>query len=450
MTLFAAAAPLLAAAEPGPHEGGARRPVERASAADSLVDDYLRSLSDSTDVFFGASAAPPDTSGLDSTLTSFLDHPGSIPPVSSRRPYSLLPFYRFNRVDASVWGAKATLGEAGTRGRMEGKMAYAAGPNQWLGSARYVKAMTRGAERWRAELGWQRETDRFDPDHSPRTLLGERALLNGTDFSHYLRREGGWVELRRDGVRTSLLAGYRDQREGPLSVTGLWNLLSRTPVAVDNRAAHPGRARAFRYGAGAAVGSWPLRLWLEHETSSRSVNSDFEYRRHRAVAGTIVPLAAWTQTVLQLEYGRLGIEPSPQAAFLMGGMHSLRSLRGASLSGTRMGLGRVELILVPDLLQGWPGPCPDFLNLQLAGTAAAGAVWGRDPFGGDELGGGLGPERNDWRSEAGVALLYRPGLPDPEKYLRFDVAWPVGSHRGGPRVCLSYMRLLDLVPAIGR
>jgi hypothetical protein len=46
-----------------------------AAPADSSFDSYMRGLSDSTDAWFGAMAAPVDTAGLDSALAAGLALP---------------------------------------------------------------------------------------------------------------------------------------------------------------------------------------------------------------------------------------------------------------------------------------------------------------------------------------------------------------------------------------
>jgi hypothetical protein len=272
----------------------------------------------------------------------------------------------------------------------------------------------------------------------------------GIDRYFYLRREGAHVELRRETRRSRLLAAYRDQREGPLPVAALWDLIDRVPDASFNLPARAGRVRAFDYGAGAALGPWPLTAWLEHETSSRRLESDFEYRRWRGVLGAVIPVGSWAGLATQLDYGQVNGDRMPQASFFFGGDFSLRSVATNSLAGTRIAHARGELVLAPDLLVAARLPHPDFLNLQAAATAAVGSVWGRDPFDGADLGGDAWPGQAAWRSEVGLALLYRPGLPDPFRYVRVDVTWPVGAHGGPGSLTASYTRLLNLLPAIGQ
>jgi hypothetical protein len=46
-------------------------------------------------------------------------------------------------------------------------------------------------------------------------------------------------------------------------------------------------------------------------------------------------------------------------------------------------------------------------------------------------------------SEAGVGLLWRPGIPDPLYSIRLDCAWRLGAD-SGRHLSMSYTRPLDL------
>ncbi len=417
---------------------------------DSALLRFMDSLADSSDRFFGLSSAPPDTAGLDSTLAYYLEHPEAVPRERRAALGWPVPDYRYNRVDGSYFGARAGAGNALGAGRLEGRVGYANGPDEWLGGLHLIER--RGTRRalWTLDVGWDKATERLDPGHRLAPFYWLRALVNGSDRTHYLRREGARVQLRRDAPHSSAYAAYGDQREAPLEVTSLWNLFNRSPAVQFNLPARPGRVRAYGFGAGVELGPWPLGLWLENETASRALGSNFDYHRWRGAAGAVVPTTRWAGLALQAEYGAVREDAVPQAAFLLGGSHSLRSLPGFSLAGTRTAQGRAELILAPDLLQLSRLAHPAFLNLQAGVTAAVGSVWGTQPFTGEDLGGGTWPDRRDWRSEVGAALLYRPGLPDPWGFFRADVAWPVGNHSGPRRLTLSYVQVLHLLPRIGR
>jgi hypothetical protein len=122
-------------------------------------------------------------------------------------------------------------------------------------------------------------------------------------------------------------------------------------------------------------------------------------------------------------------------------------LRGDSLGGTGVAIARLDVIGVDDLLALARIPHPVMLPIQGGVFAATGAVWGADPFRGPGTPDGGWPDRSAWRSEVGVSLLYRPGMPDEDAYLRVNLAWPVGPHGGGARWSVSYSQALDLLRA---
>ena len=92
-------------------------------------------------------------------------------------------------------------------------------------------------------------------------------------------------------------------------------------------------------------------------------------------------------------------------------------------------------------------PHPAFVVVQGGLFAASGAVWGRDPYGGPLLPGDALPEREAWLSEAGVSLLYRPGLPEPRGFMRIDYARGVGQNHES-KFTIHYTVPLDLLHPI--
>jgi hypothetical protein len=85
----------------------AGRPLDRAAGwfaaaadsgapADTTVQRYFEDLADSTSRFFGRTAAPLDTTGLDSALAYRLVHPT---PVRTPRRLTIYPDLDFQRVD---------------------------------------------------------------------------------------------------------------------------------------------------------------------------------------------------------------------------------------------------------------------------------------------------------------------------------------------------------------
>jgi len=120
--------------------GGAQRAwsAEPASA-DTSLHRFLDSLADSTDRYFGLITAPVDTAGLDSTLEARLERPWSGP--RRRMGLSLRPFYRFLRVDGSLWAGSATVSDRREHARLRGDLGYADGSNTWLGGGELSVAL---------------------------------------------------------------------------------------------------------------------------------------------------------------------------------------------------------------------------------------------------------------------------------------------------------------------
>jgi len=421
--------------------------VARAELAppDSALDRFLCGLSDSTDAYFGLSAGRADTAGFDSALVYGLAHPGAGERVSWRP--SIGPDLGFNRVDGPRYGAVAAIGRASRRGRLEGRLGWASGPGDLLGGGTLLRSMARGGATWSLRLHAGRFTQSMNRDFGGLRLAMLDAFVTGKDYVHYLRRDGFEASLARETATWRAAAGFRDMLETPISTHATWNLSKAEPVLRDNLPAWRGRNLELTLEAAAR---WPFApVWseIQHASSSGAAGSDFEYRRIRAALAGDFAVGRWLAIVPQLSYGRLSGQAPPQAAFYLGGSHTLRSIPGGARGGTGMALARLDLIEVHDLLARLPHPA--WLPLQAGAFAAAGAAWGADPYGGPRRGGLSLPDAEHWASEAGASLLWRPGLPDPAWFLRLSRAWPLGPGREGARFTLSYSRALDLVERLG-
>ena len=426
----------------------AASPARAAEApADSLLRVYLRRLADSTDAYFGASGARPDTTGLDSTLAARLADPRSTPRAPLRPGWG--PWFGFNRVDGPVYGAALGVGRRYAEGRVQAGAGYAAGPNEWRGSATYEKRLRRGPAAWGLDLTYERETQSMDRDARDLRLAVLRALLTGADTRHYLLREGFEARLGREHPAWGASATFRALDESPLDVTARWNLTGAALSVPFNLAAAKGTTHELEYAANARLGRLPFQAEVTHVTSSRAIGSDFEFRRTRVALAGDIGATRWLALVPQLEYGRLTGEMTPQAAFYLGGSRSLRAVKGFTYGGTGAALARLDAILLPDVLWLARIPHPDALPLQLAAFGAIGAIWGRDPYGGPPRIEETFPEHADWLPEAGASLLYRPGLPDPSGFMRLSWAYALGPGRGGARFTVSYSRGVDLVRPLG-
>jgi hypothetical protein len=230
-------------------------------------------------------------------------------------------------------------------------------------------------------------------------------------------------------------------------VSTTWDLFHKALVQPGNLQASPGRMRGFGIDAGVRVPFVPLTAAIAFDDASEALGGDFDYRRLRATLGGELTLGRFASLVPQLRYGRLTGDAVPQASFFLGGAHSLRSLNSEALGGTGLGVARLDLIGTPDLLALAHLPHPAFLPIQGGAFVASGAVWGHDPYGGPGSPERGWPSRGAWLSEAGVSLLYRPGIPETDFYLRLDHSWPIGPDDRGARWSVSYTRALDLLPS---
>lgn len=429
---------LVAALAAGP-PAAAQTPAAR----DTSLRGFLGQFADSTDRYFGISAASVDTAGLDTVLFDSATRP------RRRLKLGFAPTFDFSRVDGPTPGLSATLGATAPEpdhtgwGRLRGGISRANGPWVTLGNVRYTNRLWLGHRPFDLSLWGGRKTAHLDRDDED-VLSPVAAFLNGSDWTQYCRDEGfeGSVAHRRGWWQAS--AGYRDLLQSPLRTTATWNLFGQELERPGNLAATRGRTRELDYAAAAHWPRLPLRTEIAYQTSSRRLGSDFEYRRVRAAAGLDLTLGHVASLVPQFTWGRQTGDEVPQAAFYLGGREMLRSLPRDQLGGTGMALAKLDLIGARDLLALLRVPHPAALPLQGALFAATGAMWGRDPYTGTVVRGGDWPDRRDWRSEAGVSLLYDTVL-FPTLHLSY--AWPIGPRAGEGRWSVSFSRPLDLLRA---
>lgn len=419
-----------------------------AEAPPDTLENFLRTLSDSTDAYFGVTAAAPDTAGQDSALAYQLAHPRAKEKL--RLKPSLSPDLGFNRVDGPRYGGGLSIGRARQLGNLDGSLHYAAGPNDWLGGGAYTKTVRIGDQSfWALRVLAGRSTEGMDRDFGDVRLAMVRAFVSGNDRKQYLRRDGFQARLEREAPAWRAIVGYRDMLESPLATTATWNLAHATPRVIGNLPAWLGRTHEFELEGAARLPLLPLSAEARWASASHAAGSDLEYRRIRLGLAGDFAIGHAIAIVPQLAYGRLTQEAVPQAAFYLGGSHTLRSVEGASRGGTGMALARLDLIEAPDLLELARIPHPAMFPLQAGVFAGAGAVWGVDPYGGPARGGLDWPDPEHWVSEAGVALLYRPGIPDPAGFMRLEYAWPLGPSIEKARFTMSYTRAMDLLRPLG-
>ncbi len=442
---------LAAAALLAPHSARAQAP------ADSSLDAYVRRLADSTDAYFREATAPPDTTGLDSTLVFLLAHPKAEP---GRAPsaFEFGPWLRFNRGDGAVMGGAATIGSARRMGELAGRLAWANGPNDVLGRGEYRKRWRDASTDrvWAFTAGGGRETRSFNRDHWDEIYSSISAAVFGGDRHDYVRRDGWSATLERTTPAWHASTTWRDELESSLPVSATWTLGGGRATRRTIAPAAFGRVRELALGGGARVGRLPVTVEGTYATSGGATGSDLTYRRMRLAAAGDFALGRHVALAPQIEYGRLRGTPVPQEAFFLGGVSSLRSLDGQALRGSGKTFARVDAVLADDVLELLRIPHPPTFPVQVAAFAASGAVWGRTSDGTltpyRDLAAATPrdwPVRREWLSEAGASVMWRPGLPEPDWYMRFDYTWPLGADEREPRWSLSFQRVLNLVKRVG-
>ena len=412
------------------------------ATTDSTLDRFFGDLSDSTDRYFGRTAAPVDTTGLDSARSAGLLLPP--PGVGRRLRVGFGPALRFNRVDGAVYGVTSTL-RAGVLGRLEARGEYRSGPQRGQGGARWIRVWSRDESSWIVTARGGRETavmDRSRPMSVGDAFASLGAWTSGSDTRQYFGRAGYGLVLERATPRWRVLAGWRDEVEQPLRPTATWNLSRRADRDPGNLAATPGRAREALLGMVARVPQSPIRAQIDYRTARRALGSDFEYRSLRVAAGADIGLGRWSSLVPQAMIGELTGDLVPQESFDLDGAGVLVTRSGDRIAGSRIAVGRCDWIGTRDLL-GWL-PHPAMFPIQGDLFADAGSAWGADPYGGARRPGGFFPQ-GPWSSEAGFALVWQPGLPDPVSLARIELAWPLDGRTGGPGVRVSLRRPLFLV-----
>lgn len=418
----------------------------RAAEPDSTLEQFLGGLSDSTDRYFGQTAAPLDTAGLDSARVANFGR--SHPHGRRGRPHvDAVPLFRFNRVDGPVYGGALGIEAAEPLGRLSGRALYVVGPNVWQWAAGWRRHWGGFESGTTFEVQGGEETSTMDrllpvPVGDPLATLG--ALVRGYDARDFLRRDGWSAALSYQRGEWRGALGWRDAFEYALTTTTSWNLVNRALDPFDNASADRGRAREALATLGGRVGTLPLYFDASYRLASPKLGSGFDYTMARFALGSEVALGRSSSLVPQVAIGQLSGDKLPQESFYLGGVSSLTTLRTARLAGSNAVLARLDWIGTEDLLALAHVPHPAFLPLQGNLFASAGAVSGADPFG--------GPDRPDlwshpdaWHSEAGIALAWQPGLPDPTDMARLSLAWPLGPGDHVAHVTLTFTRALFML-----
>lgn len=416
--------------------------------ADSAMHEWFRSMTDSTDAYFGLSAQPADTAGLDSVLDwALAQPPGALQRRGSR--LSLAPLFAFNRAVGAAYGGSASIGIAPGLGRLGGSLQWANGPNEWYGDGEYT--LERGGADddeggWTFRAGAGRRFEPLNRDYYNYTFATMGALFYGSDRHSYVRRDGMRTELRVRGADRWVAAAYRNELESPLATTATWTLTNDSPAVVPNVPAAFGRASEVRLSAGARVPGVPFSAEAAMWNAGGALGGDLAYHRYRGAVGGGIALGRHLALAPQFEYTRLTGSALPQDVPYLGGVYSLHTVDSQSLAGTGRTVARAELLLLDDVLTLLRLRRDTAFPIQLAAFGTTAARWGYDPAtGAPRVTARDWPGREQWMSEAGVSVLYRPGLPDPDSYFRVDYAWPVGPDDREAKLYVSWKRTLHLL-----
>lgn len=430
--------------------GGAA--AQSPAPSDSLLEAYLSRMRDSTDTWFGMTAAPLDTAGLDTALASGLARGRDVRAETRARRarrVALSPAFGFNRVDGGVLGAEASVGSSRLMGRLDGSLERALSAGQWRGGASYTKRWSHPYESgaWTLRAAAARRTDPFDRDYYNKSFTEMSAFLGGGDRHTYLTRTGVSASLERSDAAWSLTAGIRDHAEHARTTSTEWTLFGGAPELIANAPAREGRVREARFSGSLALPRLPWTIEAQHWTSGRALASDFTYRRTRVAVAGDVGLIDRIALVPQFEWARLRGEALPQQALYLGGIHNLRTYERNERVGSGRAVLRTDLMYVGDLLTRLRVPHPAWMPLSLGVFGNMGAVWGMDRSTGLAAPTSLDwPEAGDWKSEAGISVLWRLGVPDPDASLRADYAFPVGpGDERGASLVIAFQKSLGLL-----
>ncbi len=419
-----------------------------ADSADSTFDAYMRGLSDSTDAWFGATATPVDTAGLDSALAVGL----ALPPGKHSRglgqrgfPIEFAPAPGYNRADAFQLGASASMGRW-IPGAIDGRAQYTTGTEDVIGDFGWeggFRTTRRSRSIFNAHVGrWTEVADRDSYDPVVTTMA---SLIFGGDRHQYLRRDGWRASARWVHDRVWAGLAWRDQLESSVAMTTDWALIGSQELDTNFTAAY-GRVRELGLTGELPVPGTRFRVQFGHWTSAPEIGSTFDYRRSLIATGGDIAVGRHLAIVPQASYGRLHGEVLPQNPFFFGGAPNVRTLERNEWSGAGRVFGRLDFMLVDELGQLLHVPLPAWMPLQFSTFLASGAVWGRDPVTNQaQLTKRDWPNSSEWMSETGLTLGWRVGIPDPTSSMRFEYTFPIGPDGREARYSVVYQQPLHLL-----
>lgn len=407
-----------------------------AQQTEDPLGPFLRGLADSTDVYFGRTAAVFDTTGIDSLIRlKAAGRPDSSGHGAGRIASGFRPVFGFHRATGTVAGAGMTL-RFPRRTSLEMTASYGFANEE----GRYDFRLTRTLWRPRGRdggnldlrLDYARQTVAFAAEHETSfpSLVG--AFFTGRDRQSVYERRGASAALAWSTAGTFVSIGLRSARDQSMPrVTRftLWGDDGSVPAVT------PARRGTYREGFARLASdarSWPS-FGIDGRYASRS-----RWRARAAATRSLV--VSRLEAHLQVEGGISAFAGPSQDRFELGGPLAVPSLGFGDQAGNRLLLGKFELVHGVDLIRALHIPSLAFMSMHPAIFAQGGSTWiGRD-------GSWHGPPSATWRGAAGIALIHIPGFPTPTTHVRLQMAWPVGRESGVARFSVALGNWFDVIP----
>ncbi len=408
--------------------------------ADAL-QQFLRGMSDSTNVYFGPTSVAFDTTGIDSLLRV-----GGDPKLGKRSAFkqglSFLPISTFHRAEGHSLGLAATLGrrqlgQLSLRGSYglaneEGRYRFGWKRDLWR---RSMTGDPEATTRVILSLGYARETLPFAPEHAQPFSSSFGAFATGRDRQSVYESRGFTGELALQTLGFAVGAGYhgaRDQSMPRATRATLWGRDRSVPEVTRAREESYDEATGFlRYrGKGGLYRAGVFGRF-----------ADRDRWRVRAAAAQKLLLGGGFDAHFQAEGGLAARGIPPQLRFELGGPLAVPSLGFGDEAGDRLLLGKCELVHGVDLMRALHLPHPAYFVVHPAIFVQAGSTWRR----GEGPGEWSSPPRESWRGAAGISLVHLPGIPSPANLVRMQMAWPIGRESGCARFSLAVSRWFDVI-----
>lgn len=426
---------------------GAVRAGAQDAPSDSL-DLYLHDLADSTDQYFGGPTATFDTTGLDSLYQVARVHPLKL---STGGGTSIYPVVRYHRTEGPVLGAGASLthvgggtaqvwgsyGFSGQSGR------YAAGWQRMLfhsgktrPESRYESGSIGNGTRLDFFARYARETLPIMPEHAAIDLGGASALVSGLNEQSVYEQRGVATGLTLWTTDFRFQAGFRHALDQPMRVETEFSFFGdKDDVPFNTAARHDEYSEAFG-GVGFSRPDWDFGGVLD----ARDGGGD--RWRLRAALGKSLRVTRAFRASLQVEGGAAAAHAPRQRLFEIGGARAVPSLPYGDEFGDHLLLGKLELMYGKGILETLNIGHPRWLVLQPFGFWNSGAAW-QDPAQRDIV--FSKPPEDAFHHAAGFGLALRAGVPDPDTYFRFYLAFPLGQDSGGVLPRFTIRVPLDLL-----